>query len=244
MWVRIMADEAKRRQALVAVATGGAAAVVAAAILVAATEAAAPFAVAALVLYGAVATLVVAKADVVFGWANGVTLVRLVITSLFAGLACQQSWASPLSPELLWLFLGLALVALLLDGLDGRLARRLGTASAFGARFDMEVDALLILLLSLLAWLLGKAGPWILVLGLMRYLFVAAGLLWPALTAPLPPSFRRQAVCVIAALALAALLAPPLVPPLSVVIAALGLALICGSFAIDTIWLLRHHRPA
>ena len=41
--------------------------------------------------------------------------------------------------------------ALALDGVDGQVARRTGTASELGARFDMEVDAFLILVLSVAA---------------------------------------------------------------------------------------------
>ena len=54
------------------------------------------------------------------------------------------------------------LAATVLDGLDGWLARRAGMASAFGARFDVEVDALLIQALAILTWRYGKAGPWVL----------------------------------------------------------------------------------
>ena len=61
-------------------------------------------------------------------------------------------------------------------------------ASAFGARFDMETDALLIQVLAILAWQYGKAGPWVLVSGLLRYLFVAAGWVWPWMREPLFPS--------------------------------------------------------
>ena len=43
---------------------------------------------------------------------------------------------------------GLTAVALALDGVDGRVARRTETVTAVGARFDMEVDAFLILVLS------------------------------------------------------------------------------------------------
>ena len=39
------------------------------------------------------------------------------------------------------LLVALAAVALVLDAVDGRVARRTGTVSPFGARFDMEVDA-------------------------------------------------------------------------------------------------------
>ena len=69
-------------------------------------------------------------------------------------------------------------IAIALDGVDGWLARRTGMVSAFGARFDMEVDALLIQVLAILAWQHGKAGAWILASGLLRYLFVAAGWVW------------------------------------------------------------------
>ena len=44
--------------------------------------------------------------------------------------------------------LALVVVALALDWVDGQVARRTGTCSAFGARFDMETDAFLILVLS------------------------------------------------------------------------------------------------
>ena len=47
----------------------------------------------------------------------------------------------------------LAGFALALDGVDGHLARRFDQVSDFGARFDMEVDAALILVLCIgLSW--------------------------------------------------------------------------------------------
>jgi phosphatidylglycerophosphate synthase len=123
--------------------------------------------------------------------------------------------------------------------LDGYLARRWGWASPFGARFDMEVDALLVAVLAILLWSLGKAGPWVLAAGFLRYLFVAAGYLWPLLRHPLPPSRRRQAICVVQVLTLTLALAPLLPPVLSAAVAAGGLALLCYSFAVDTLWLAR-----
>ena len=173
------------------------------------------------------------------GIANLVTGMRGILTALVAGALLEVR-----SEDLAWALVVLAIAALVLDGFDGWAARRQGVVSAFGARFDMEVDALLILLLSLLAWMLGKAGPWIVVVGLLRYAFVAAGWLWPIFTRPLPPSFRRQAVCVIAGLALALLLAPPVLPQVSTAVALLALLPIVASFAIDTVWLLRHHPAA
>ena len=43
----------------------------------------------------------------------------------------------------------LSTVALVLDAVDGQVARRTGTATPLGARIDGEVDAFLILLLSI-----------------------------------------------------------------------------------------------
>ncbi len=65
-----------------------------------------------------------------------------------------------------WMLVGLGVVAVALDGVDGVLARSRNEASAFGARFDMETDALLILVLAALVWQHGKAGAWILAAGL------------------------------------------------------------------------------
>ncbi len=169
------------------------------------------------------------------GPANQVTLVRGVLTALLAGLLGEGGTPAAAA----WTALALALVAAALDGVDGHLARRLGWASPFGARFDMEIDALLVAVLAILLWSLGKAGPWVLAAGFLRYLFVGAGYLWPMLRHPLPPSRRRQTVCVVQVLTLTLALAPVVPPVWSAPVAAAGLALLCYSFAVDTLWLVR-----
>jgi phosphatidylglycerophosphate synthase len=166
------------------------------------------------------------------GPANQVTLVRAVLISLLAALVGEGA-----SPDLAWTALALALIAETLDGLDGHLARRWDWASAFGARFDLEADALLVAVLAVLAWTLDKAGPWVLAAGVLRYLFVGAAYLWPWMRRPLPPSRRRQAVCVLQVLTLTLALTPVLPPNWSEPVAAAGLALLCWSFAVDTLWL-------
>ena len=127
----------------------------------------------------------------------------------------------------------LAALALASDGVDGWLARRRGLASNFGARFDMETDALLVLALALLVAATGQAGSFVLLSGALRYLFVAAGRVVPALAVPLPPSRRRKVVCVAqTALLIAAL--PPAVPPeAGQILCATGLGLLIYSFAVD-----------
>ena len=106
------------------------------------------------------------------GAANQITLVRATLVVPVAALALQ-----PASPEAtaLWWIAGVAAVAIALDGFDGLVARRSGQETRFGARFDMELDAFLMLVLCVLVWRTGRADVWILLIGALRYLFVAAG---------------------------------------------------------------------
>ena len=134
---------------------------------------------------------------------------------------------------------GLSTLALALDGLDGPLARRTSTESAFGARFDMELDAFLLLALSALVWRSGKVGTWVLFIGVLRYLFVLGGLLWPPLRGTLPLSLRRKVVCVVQGIVLVACLAPVTAAALATWLAATALLLLVYSFVVDTWWLAR-----
>jgi phosphatidylglycerophosphate synthase len=172
-----------------------------------------------------------------FGAANSVTLARAALAVLLVAFL-----GSAPTPALAWMLLGLGTFAVALDGVDGALARRRNETSTFGARFDMETDALLILALAALVWQHGKAGPWILAAGLLRYLFVAARWVLPWLGAALPASRRRQAVCVVQIVSLLGALAPIVVPPWSAVLALGGLAALVWSFAVDVLWLARHAR--
>lgn len=172
------------------------------------------------------------------GLANQVTLGRLALTALLGGLLGE------VPVTIAGTAAAVAAMVLLLDGLDGWLARRGGWASAFGARFDMETDALLVLLMAALTWQLDKAGAWVLLSGAMRYLFVAAVVALPWLGRPLPASRRRKTVCVLQVLFLLFALTPFLMRPWSAVLAAAGLWLLCYSFLLDIIWLLRQVPPS
>lgn len=175
-----------------------------------------------------------------FGSANRVTLLRAGLVALLAGLVGQAG----LTPALAWWATTLALVALAFDGLDGWLARRHGLQSAFGARFDMEVDAFLILILAMLVYQTGRTGGWILLSGVMRYGFVALGYVLPWLCQPLPPRKRRQTVCVIQTAALALGLLPVLTPLWTTALALIALGLLLWSFAVDIVWLARRAATA
>ena len=169
------------------------------------------------------------------GPANYVTTVRAALVSLVAGLVGEPS-TSPLAVAAV----AASALALALDGLDGWLARRTRLASAFGARFDMEIDALLILVLSILAWQYRKAGAWVLASGLLRYGFVAAGSIWIWLRRPLVPTVRGRAMCAAQIVGLMLVLMPAITPPASARIAVMALAALAYSFAVDILWLWRH----
>ncbi len=171
-----------------------------------------------------------------FGLANTVTTIRAGATVL---LAAFVPVADQIGSGIFWVLSIIAIVALLMDGLDGYLARSRNESTAFGARFDMEVDALLALVMSLLLWRSQQFGIWILGLGVLRYLFVAAGLYFPALQQPLFPSMRRKTVCVIQVATLAALLTPLINGTLATLLGVSALLCLIASFARDTQWLMR-----
>ena len=170
-----------------------------------------------------------------FGPANQITTVRAVLVALVAGLVGEARL-----PGIAAGAVAASVAVTVLDGVDGWLARRNRIASDFGARFDMEIDALLILVLSVLAWRFEKAGVWVVLSGSLRYALVVAGLVAPWLRAALPPSRRRQAICVIQIAALTLAMVPAIQPPPSALLAAAALITLGYSFLVDTLWLWRH----
>lgn len=175
------------------------------------------------------------------GWANAVTLVRALLMAAL----CVWLVDWPASQPALWAMTVLALGILTLDGVDGYLARRFNECSDWGARFDMEVDAAFILLLCLALWLHALAPAWVLLIGLMRYGFVAAAVFLPWLDRALPDRFRRKLVCVIQ---LSVLIFA--ISPIGLAadgwregLLALALLSLTLSFGADVRWLYRQRRP-
>ncbi|MFI1001822.1 CDP-alcohol phosphatidyltransferase family protein [Streptomyces galbus] len=173
-----------------------------------------------------------------FGPANRVTLGRATLVGGVTALVADSFTGRP--PVALLVVL--TAVALVLDGVDGKVARRTGTSTALGARFDMEVDAFLILVLSV--YVSTQVGPWVLLIGGMRYAFVAAAWLAPWLDAPLPPSVARKTVAALqgVCLLLAGSRLLPYGADFGVVLLALGSLL--WSFGRDVLWLWRTSRVA
>jgi phosphatidylglycerophosphate synthase len=163
-----------------------------------------------------------------FGPANYVTLSRAGVVIVLATLIGQ-----PGTPRLLWFIVIITSIAAALDGIDGWLARRTNMVSSFGARFDMETDAAMILLMSILVWQHGKAGSWVVLAGLMRYLFVAAAAIWPWLARPLTPTRRAKVIAITQTIVLICAIAPIIPVWLSTTAAAVSLALLSWSFLMD-----------
>lgn len=164
------------------------------------------------------------------------TLVAAITGLVAADLAGSLAGGATANGIPIPLLLGLVVPALALDGVDGWVARRSGSASELGARFDMEVDAFLLLVLS--AHAARGLGPWVLGIGLLRYAFVAAGWIWPRLRRTLPYRYWRKVAAAFAGVALA-FAASGLLPGLSAALVALALLLLVESFGRDLVWLLR-----
>jgi phosphatidylglycerophosphate synthase len=165
--------------------------------------------------------------------ADWVTLTRAVLIAGVAGLVAD-SFSRPVAVTPL---VTLSIVALVLDAVDGQVARRTGTATPLGGRLDGEVDAFLILLLSIVVS--RDFGGWVLAIGAIRYAFLVAGWLVPWLAAPLPPRFWRKVVAAVQGVVLTA--AASGVPSRLIVTVAVAAALLllAESFGRDVLWLYR-----
>jgi phosphatidylglycerophosphate synthase len=170
------------------------------------------------------------------GPANVVTLSRALLVGGVTALVVT-SFDHPVSTPAL---VAVAGVALALDGVDGQVARRTNSTSALGARFDMEIDAFLILILSVYAG--DRFGWWTVALGAYRYLFVAASWAMPWLNGALPPKFSRKVVAALQGIVLALVTADLLPRPLALAAVALALATLTWSFGRDIAWLYRASR--
>ena len=142
---------------------------------------------------------------------------------VLAGALEERSWPVAL---LLWATIGT-------DALDGPVARRTGTAGPVGGRIDMEADAALFMVLSVLA--ASVVGPWVLMIGLMRYLYVAAMRVRPALRRPLAFSQSRRLIGGGQGVAIGIAMLPVVPVPLAQAVVGCALALLLFSFGRDAL---------
>jgi phosphatidylglycerophosphate synthase len=165
------------------------------------------------------------------GPANAVTLGRATLVGGVTALVVTSFTAAVPLP----LLVTLVGAALALDGVDGQVARRTNSTTKLGARFDMEVDAFLILVLSV--FVAGTFGWWTIAMGAFRYAFVAASWAWPWLNAPLPPKFSRKVVAAVQGVVLVVATANLLPEPVAFLVVAAALASLTWSFGRDVQWL-------
>ena len=179
--------------------------------------------------------LALALGDTSLGPANRVTLTRAILVGGVAALVASGT----VPAEVL---VGITVPALILDAVDGRVARLTHSVSTIGARFDGEIDAFLILVLSI--QVSRTLGLWVLGIGAMRYALWVAEWIWPWLREPVPPRYWRKVVAAIQGIALTIAMAQVLPTVANVVLVAGALLLLCESFGDYVIWLWRHHLPA
>jgi phosphatidylglycerophosphate synthase len=170
------------------------------------------------------------------GPADRVTLIRATLVGGVTALVADAFYRSVSVPTLV----ALAGVALILDAVDGWVARRTETVSGLGALFDMEVDAFLILVLSVYA--ARTVGGWVIVIGAARYAFGLAGRLWPWMHASLPTRYWRKVVAATQGIVLAVVATGALPTAAAMIAVAAALALLSESFGRDVWWLWRR-RP-
>jgi phosphatidylglycerophosphate synthase len=167
--------------------------------------------------------------------ADWVTLTRAVLCAGVAGLvAASLSFGRPVSIAAL---VTLSAIALALDAVDGQVARRTGTANSLGRRIDGEVDAFLILLLSI--FVSQAYGSWVLVIGAAPYALLLAGWLIPWLAAPLPPRYWRKVVAAVQGIVLTVAASGLVDRRTGMIAVAVALLLLAESFGRDVIWLYR-----
>ena len=165
--------------------------------------------------------------------ADWVTLTRALLIAGVAGLVAD-SFSRPVSITAL---VTLSSVALALDAVDGQVARRTGTATPLGARIDGEVDAFLILLLSIAVS--QDYGGWVLVIGAARYALLLAGWLIPWLAAPLPPRYWGKVVAAVTGIVLIVAASGLVDRRTGMIAVAAALLLLAESFGRNVIWLYR-----
>jgi phosphatidylglycerophosphate synthase len=163
--------------------------------------------------------------------ADWVTLARVTLAIGVAALVAD-SFGRPAPVTLL---VSLSALALALDAVDGWVARRTRSTGTWGAQFDGEVDAFLILVLSV--YVARSAGAWVLAIGAARYAFLAGERRLTWMRTALPPRYWRKVVAATQGIALTVVAAGVLPPALTRVVLVAALILLAESFGRDVWWL-------
>lgn len=158
-----------------------------------------------------------------FGAGNQLTILRGVMITFLAGFLL-----SPWPPGwLAWLPGMIYILAAILDLFDGYLARRANQVTRLGEILDMNLDGLGVLVACLLIVQYGQVPAWYLLVGLARYMFLAAEWALKRIGRPvfqLAPNPARRPLAGAQMGFIAAVLLPVFSPP--------GTYLVAGLFAV------------
>lgn len=169
------------------------------------------------------------------GPANAVTLAR---STLVGGVTALVADSLATGRAAVIVLVTLAVVAWLMDGIDGQVARRTGTTTKLGGRFDGEVDSILALVLSV--YVAHALGLWVVVaIGAYRYLYLMAGWVLPWLRGDLPRRQSRSAVAAVQGIVLIVAATGVVPTPVMTTVAATSLAILTWSFGRDIRFLYR-----
>ena len=178
---------------------------------------------------------------------NALTASRTVAAvALMAAMALGSRWPQVrdvATGSAGWWLVAVLLLVELTDYLDGKLARR-AHAGRFGSVWDMETDAVFALALTVVNRHLHGVGIYVLLIGLMRYLYV---LLWhhetvPVSAPPIQKLFSKTTTAVLVT-TLIVVLAPVIDSRFRATILIVVLGMQVTSFAWD-IWLQWRYRAA
>lgn len=157
-----------------------------------------------------------------FGVANTLTTARLLATLALCALHERIGG---------FMVAAVALTLCAVDIVDGWVARRTKTESAFGATYDVEVDTLLVVTLLFLLVERGHVGAWVLFVCYWHYVYFLAPVLFPTPVGAAPRSlFGRTIYTVMMLSFIAGFFVPPAwASPL----AGLGAGVVSVSFLIS-----------
>ena len=135
------------------------------------------------------------------------------------------------------LFLYMALISLILDGIDGLLARCLYQVTEFGEYFDQEADTIFMIVLVLSLYFNYDSTIIIFLIPLYRYLFLLMQKKYRWMKRKLTDSFRRKFICLMTILILILCHLEFLGEALIMNLPILAIFIITFSFVKDIIWL-------
>lgn len=170
------------------------------------------------------------------GFGNAITLTRGLLVALVAGFLFSPL---PTDQLLSWTPAILYTVAILLDYLDGFVARLTNHSTQLGEMLDMEFDGLGILIAIAIAIQYGNLPPWYLILGLGRQLFILGLWIRTRLGKPnfdMTKSNNRRLIAGVQMGFISVMLWPILAPPFTTLACILFSVPLAASFARD--WLV------